>query len=127
MLYGASWLDAAGWLLIAGYFVVSVLHDLMPGPTRHHVGRLESFHVPFPTLAFWIGMAMESTGCTLLLAGWHADIGIYLLIVFVIVANGLYNRYWSMEDPVRRDFCRMLLGANTAVLGGLLLLLRSIP
>ena len=127
MLYEASWLDAAGRLLILAYFLMHLLHDVMPGPTRHHIGRLRSFHVPFPAVAFWLGMALEFTGCALLLSGWHAEIGIYCLIVFTVVANALYNRYWTIQEPMRRDFCRMLFGANTAVLGGLLLLIGNVP
>jgi uncharacterized membrane protein YphA (DoxX/SURF4 family) len=123
MLYEGTWLDAAGRLLIVAYFVMHLVHDLMPAATRHHIGRLRSFHVPLPAIAFWIGMAMEATGCVLVLSGWHAEAGIYCLIVFTVVANTIYNRYWTIQDPLRRDFSRMLFGANTAVLGGLLLLL----
>jgi uncharacterized membrane protein YphA (DoxX/SURF4 family) len=125
MFYDATWLDAAGRLLIVAYYVMHLLHDVMPGPTSHHIGRLRSFHVPFPALAFWIGIALELTGCVLLLTGWHADLGIYCLIVFTVVANSLYNRYWTVKDPVMHDFSRTLFGANTAVLGGLLLLLSN--
>ncbi len=126
MFHDATGLEAAGRLLIVLYFAMSLLHDVMPEATKHHVGRLTSFHVPFPTLAFWFGLALELTGCVLLLTGWHADWGIYCLIVFSVVANALYNRYWTMQDRFKRDFCRMLLNANTGVLGGLLLLLNNV-
>ncbi len=123
MLYDATWLHAAGRLLIVAYFVMTLPHGVMHGRANHHIGKLRGFHVPFPTLAFWIGIALELTGCVLLLAGWYADLGVYCLIVFTLAANALYNRYWTHKDPLEQMFSRMLFGANTAVLGGLLLLL----
>jgi uncharacterized membrane protein YphA (DoxX/SURF4 family) len=62
-------------------------------------------------------------GCALLLSGWHMELGIYCLMAFTIAANGIYNRFWNMADPMKRDFAGFLFGANTGVLGGLLLLL----
>lgn len=126
MYYDASWLDAAGRLLIVGHYLTAGLHELTPGQARHHVGVLRGFQVPFPAVAYWIGMALKLTGCALLLSGWHADIGVYCLIVFTVLANGIYNRFWSMQDPVRHNFSRMLLSANAAVIGGLLLLLVNV-
>jgi len=126
MYYDASWLDAAGRLLIVAHYLTSGLHELAPAQVRHHVGMLERFHVPFPAVAYWIGMALKLTGSVLLLIGWHADIGIYCLLVFTVLANAIYNRFWTMQDPVRRNLSRGLLSANAAVIGGLLLLLANL-
>ncbi|OGA03338.1 MAG: hypothetical protein A3H35_15815 [Betaproteobacteria bacterium RIFCSPLOWO2_02_FULL_62_17] len=126
MNFATSWLDAAGLLLIVAYYLLHLLHDVKPGPTQHHIGMLRGFGVPFPAVALRVAFAFELTGCVLLLTGWHADIGITILIAFTVVANALYNRYWTMEEPFRRECCRLLLGANTAVLGGLCLLLENV-
>ena len=122
---GGAWIDWVARLLIVAYFLMHLLHDVMPEAAKYHVGRLRSFGVPFPALSLWVGLTAEAIGCLLLLTGWHADIGIYCLIVFTIIANAIYNRFWTVRDPVVHEFSRMLLGANTAVLGGLLLLLKS--
>jgi uncharacterized membrane protein YphA (DoxX/SURF4 family) len=126
MYYDASWLDAAGRLLIVVYFLVSGVQALRPEQRKHHVGLLGGFHVPFPTVAYWVGMALIWTGCVLLLTGWHADIGIYCLLAFTVAANAIYNRFWTVQNPMQRDFTRMLLCANTAVMGGLLLVLENL-
>ncbi len=127
MVHDASWFDAAGRMLVVAYFLVAGLTNVTPGQIRHHIGRLTGFHVPFPVFAFWTGMAVQFTGCALLVTGWHADLGVYALIAFSLAANGIYNRFWTVQDPVRRDFGRLLFLANIGVLGGLLLVLGNLP
>jgi len=126
MVDDASWLDAAGRMLVAAFFLVAGLINVTPAQIKHHIGRLTDFRVPFPALAFWIGMTLQFTGCALLVSGWRADVGVYCLIAFSLAANGIYNRFWTVQDPMRRDFGRLLLLANIGVLGGLLLVLGNL-
>jgi uncharacterized membrane protein YphA (DoxX/SURF4 family) len=60
------------------------------------------------------------------LADWHAEIGAWLLIVFTVAANALFHRYWTVQDPGRRNVTRLLLLNGIAILGGLLLLLEIV-
>jgi len=122
-----SWLDTAGRLLIVAYYVMQLLHDVRPGPARQHIARLRGFKVPFPAVMFCAAIALELAGCALLLSGWHIEIGIYCLIVFTVVASGIYNRAWLVQTEVGRFFSPRLLGAESAVLGVLLLLLANVP
>ncbi|MBI3045662.1 MAG: DoxX family protein [Betaproteobacteria bacterium] len=126
MIYDAAWLDTAGKLLISGFFVVAGLYNLTPARIKDHVDRLAGFGIPLPTAAFWFGMALQFTGCALLLTGWHADIGVLCLIVFTVVANAIFHRFWTVTDPARRNTLRLLLLNGVAILGGLLLLLQNI-
>jgi uncharacterized membrane protein YphA (DoxX/SURF4 family) len=91
------------------------------------VQMLGSFHVPFPALALWIGLAVMTVGGVLVAAGWHLEIGVWCLIILTLVSNALYNRYWRYQDPMQRKFKQMLFYADFAVLGGLLLVLRELP
>jgi uncharacterized membrane protein YphA (DoxX/SURF4 family) len=122
----ATWQDMAGALLIAGFFVVAGLCNLTPARIKDHIERLAGFGVPLPAAAFWFGMALQFTGCALVLAGWHADIGVLCLIVFTVVANALFHRFWTATDPARRNTLRLMLLNGTAILGGLLLLLQNV-
>ena len=122
----AGWLDAAGRLLIVGFFVAAGLYNLAPARIRDHVGRLGALGVPLPAAAFWFGIALQFTGCALLLAGWHADIGVLFLIVFTVLANALFHRFWTVSDPARRNTLRLMLLNGIAILGGLLLLLQNV-
>jgi uncharacterized membrane protein YphA (DoxX/SURF4 family) len=122
----ATWLDAAGRLLIVGFYVAAGLYNLAPARVKDHIGRLGALGVPLPAAAFWFGMALQFAGCALLLAGWHADVGVLFLIVFTVVANALFHRFWTVADPARRNTLRLMLLNGIAILGGLLLLLQNV-
>jgi uncharacterized membrane protein YphA (DoxX/SURF4 family) len=122
----ATWLDAAGRLLIVGFYVAAGLYNLAPARVKDHIGRLGALGVPLPAAAFWSGMALQFAGCALLLAGWHADVGVLFLIVFTVVANALFHRFWTVADPARRNTLRLMLLNGIAILGGLLLLLQNV-
>jgi putative oxidoreductase len=126
MLYDGTALDTAGRLLIVLSFLVSGVFNLKPVAIKQHIERLKGFGVPFPLLAFWIGMALQFGGVALLITGWHAEIGVYFLIVFTVLATGLYHRFWTKPDPAQRTASRMTVVSNTAILGGLLLLLQNL-
>lgn len=126
-MYGdASPIELAGRLLIVGFFVAAGLFNLTPDRVRDHIERMGGIGIPLPAAAFWAGMALQFTGCALLLADWHADIGAWCLIVFTATANAIFHRYWIVHDPVRRNITRLMLFNGIAILGGLLLLLDSV-
>ena len=122
----ASWLDTLGRLLIVGFFLAAGAYNVQPAKARGHVERLGGMGIPWPAAAFWFGMTLQFTGCALVVAGWHADIGVLCLIVFTVVANALFHRFWTVTDPVRRNTLRLLLLNGIAILGGLLLLLQNV-
>ncbi len=60
------------------------------------------------------------------MADWHPVIGVYCLIAFTIAASAIFHRFWDMTDSVKRNYSRLTLLSNTALLGGLLLLLQNV-
>jgi len=126
-MYGdPSWLATAGRLLIVFGFLVTGLCNLTRARIQDHIERMAAFHTPFPAATFWIGIALQFTGCALLLADWHAEIGVYCLILFTVAATAIFHRFWSMQDTVKRNVSRIILLGNTSILGGLLLLLQNV-
>jgi uncharacterized membrane protein YphA (DoxX/SURF4 family) len=119
-------LATVGKLLVVGYFIAAGINNLFPARIEEHRGRLTGFGVPMPSVAFWLAHAVLFTGCALILAGWHADIGVLLLIGFTVVANALYHRFWTVADPFRRNMLRVQLMNGFGTVGGLLLLLNSL-
>jgi uncharacterized membrane protein YphA (DoxX/SURF4 family) len=122
----SSWFDAAGRLLIVTCFLVTGLCNLTRARIRDHIDRMAAFRTPAPAAAFWIGIALQLTGCALLLADWHPAIGVECLILFTVAATAIFHRFWSMQDPAKRNLSRIILLGNTAILGGLLLLLENV-
>ena len=121
-----SWMVTVGKLLMVGFFLTAGTLNVMPQRVKDHIERMAGFGVPLPAFAFWFGMAMEFTGCAMLLSGWRADIGVWLLIAFTAVAGGIFHRFWRVDDPVRRGALRIALLNNVAVIGGLLVLLHVV-
>lgn len=116
-------LVTAGRLLIVAFFIVAGLMNLTPARIRDHIERAQAFNTPHPALVFWLGIALQFASCALILAHWHPDLGVAGLIVFTVCATAIYHRFWQMQDPMKRNFSRLALLNNVAILGGLLLLL----
>jgi putative oxidoreductase len=126
-MYGdSSWSDTAGRLLIVFSFLTTGLCNLTPARIRDHIERMDAFGTPFPRAAFWTGIAIQFTGCTLLLLDWHARAGVGCLIFFTVAATAIFHRFWSMPDATKRNASRIILLGNAAVLGGLFLLLGTV-
>jgi uncharacterized membrane protein YphA (DoxX/SURF4 family) len=126
MFHDATVLDTAGTLCIVFFFLVAGLCNLTPQRIRDHIERMAAVRMPLPAAAFWFGIALQFAGCALLLAGWHADAGVWCLIVFTVAATAIFHRFWQVTDPVRRNVGRVMLLNNIAVLGGLFLLLQNV-
>jgi putative oxidoreductase len=125
MVYDASWLDAVGRFLIVACFGIAGLCNLTPERIKDHIDRMAAFGTPFPAAAFWTGITLQLAGCALLLAGWHADVGAVMLIVFLVAATAIFHRFWQMADPQRRNSSRINFLNNLGILGGLVLLLQN--
>jgi uncharacterized membrane protein YphA (DoxX/SURF4 family) len=121
-----SWMITTGkWMLVTLFLVAGTL-NLMPHRVKDHIERMAGFGVPLPAAAFWTGIAMEFAGCALVISGWQAHIGIWLLIAFTVIAGAIFHRFWLVEDPLRRHMLRIALLNNVAVVGGLLVLLHVV-
>lgn len=125
-MYSGSWIEIVGRLLVVAFFVAAGLFNLTPARIQDHIERLAGFGVPLPAAAFWAGIGLQFTGCVLLLADWKPALGAMCLIIFTVVANAIFHRYWRVTDPARRNVTRLLLLNGIAVTGGLLLLLASV-
>jgi len=108
------------------FFLAAGLRNLGPAKVRDHIARMVAIGVPLPVAVFWFGMALQFTGCALVLAGWHAEFGVWCLIVFTVVANAMFHRFWRATDPAQRNTLRLLLLNGIAIVGGLLLLLQNV-
>src|SRR5260221_1217003 len=109
-MYGdLSRTDTAGRLLIVLCFLVTGLCNLTKARIKDHIDRMAAFHTTAPAAVFWIGIALQFTGCALLLSGWHAEIGAYCLLLFTLAATAIFHRFLGMQDPAKRKLSRTIL------------------
>ena len=120
------WLDIAGRQLIVLFFLVTGVSNLTKARIADHIERMEGFGVPFPGTTFWIGIVLQFAGSAMVALDWHPAIGTLCLIVFTITATMIFHRFWQKSDPLQRNISRITLLGNTAILGGLLLLLENV-
>ena len=118
-------LDTIGRFLIVASFLCAGLCNLTPARIKDHIDRMAALGTPLPAVAFWTGQGLLFIGCVLLIAGWHADIGAILLIVFIVAATLIFHRFWSKPDA-QRNLSRIMFLNNTGILGGLVLLWQNV-
>jgi uncharacterized membrane protein YphA (DoxX/SURF4 family) len=122
----ATWLDTAGRIVIAVFFLWVAITNLSKARIKDHVDRLTLYGAPLPALIFWVGEALSIVSALLVLSGWHAEIGVYGLMLFLVVATALLLRFWQAPNPIARNGMRLALISNCAILGGLMLLLQNV-
>ena len=118
-----TWLGIAGKHLIVLFFLVTGVSNLTRARIADHIERMRAFGTPAPVALFWLGIVLQFSGCALIELGWHPAIGVGCLIAFTVTATAIFHRFWQKSDPVQRNVSRLTLLGNTAILGGLLLLL----
>ena len=119
-----TWIEIAGRDLIVAFFVIAGLCNLTRARIQDHIDRMIAFKTPAPVFLFWFGIGLQFSSCALILADWHAELGVAGLIVFTVVATAIFHRFWQMQDPAKRNGMRLGLLNNIAIVGGLLLLLQ---
>jgi uncharacterized membrane protein YphA (DoxX/SURF4 family) len=82
--------------------------------------------VPYAPFVLHAGFVVQFIGGAMLLADWRAEIGAAILIVFVLVAEWIFHRWWRIADPMRRMYHKWYFHNNLAVMGGLLLIAQPV-
>jgi len=121
-----TWLGTVGKHLIVLFFLVTGVSNLTRARIADHIERMRAFGTPAPAALFWLGIVLQFIGCALIELGWHPATGVGCLIAFTLAATVIFHRFWQKSDPVQRNVSRLTLLGNTAILGGLLLLLDKV-
>jgi len=108
-----------GRILICGFFLAMVVKNLLAW--QENV-KMVAQVLPFPRVSLTMAFVAEVIGAVLVLFGIQPVVGTIVLAGFVVVATGLFLRFWSVPDPVERHFVTLLFANNFAILGGILLL-----
>jgi uncharacterized membrane protein YphA (DoxX/SURF4 family) len=120
------WLDIVGRQLIVFFFLATGISNLTKARIADHIERMRNFGVPFPAATFWLGIVLQFAGSGMVALDWHPAIGTVCLMIFTITATAIFHRFWQKSDPVQRNLSRITLLGNTAILGGLILLLENV-
>ena len=126
MFRDASMLDTAGRVIIAVFFLWVAITNLSTARIKDHIDRLTLYKAPLPAVLFWIGEALSIVSAVMVLTGWNIKYGVYGLMLFLVLATALLLRFWEAPNPMARNGMRLAMLSNTAIFGGLLMLLQNV-
>jgi putative oxidoreductase len=110
----------AGRVLIGWIYVESSFGKLMD--MDRFIASLVTRHVPYASALGWLGAAVEFLGGLALVTGAFTRCAALAVIVFTVVATLIGHRYWELVEPAARRVQQANFAKNTAIIGGLILL-----
>ena len=115
-------LQTIGQLLIAFLFVATGLINART-KFKQHLDRMVAVGVPLARFALIAGFAMQIIAGLLIAFDTRRAPAAGVLIVFTVLATGIFHQYWRVEDPLRRHLHVSYIFSNCGIIGGLLLLM----
>ncbi|MCC6145317.1 MAG: DoxX family protein [Candidatus Hydrogenedentes bacterium] len=114
------YVPVAGRLMLSAIFILS-------GPRKtvdwdFYSGYMASQDMPAVPFFLVMAILFELTGGLMVLAGYRARLGAFLLIVFLVPTTLIFHDFWSA--PVDQQQNQMIhFMKNVSILGGLLMVL----
>jgi transmembrane protein len=103
---------------VAFYFGWALLFNI--GAKAFHLGEFKRIGIDSGEALFWIGQAMMIVGVVLLLVPATVAYGAGLLIIFTLLSDALFHRFWTYPDPKDATIHKFFLYEHVALAGGLL-------
>lgn len=108
-------------IIMGGFFVFQGMKNVMK--PEMVLGRFENYKFPQPKIFLWLGVLMMWVGGGLVVADYYTQIGAVMLLLFTVLATAIFQRWWTVEDPVRRPYNFLMFFYNVFIIGALMLLL----
>ncbi|HEY7656185.1 MAG TPA: DoxX family protein [Burkholderiales bacterium] len=113
-----------GRILIAPLFLVSGFHKITGFPAV--ASTMAKAGMPFPEILLVGAIVFELGGALLVLAGWHARWGAFMLAVFTVFATLMFHNFWAVDPAQYRGQLNHFM-KNLAILGGLVYIMAVGP
>lgn len=114
---------AATVVLLGRIFFAAIF--LMSGPKHFAEQTIQyaaSQGVPLASIAVPISGLMAIAGGLSVLLGYHARIGAWLLVLFLIPVTLMMHAFWRVTDPAMAQTQMVMFMKNISMLGGALLI-----
>ena len=108
---------------VARLLFVSIFLASVPGHFQAQtIAYAAQAGVPYaPILVPFTGLLALAGGLSILL-GWHARVGAWLLVLFLVPVTLAMHAFWTMPDPMTRMMHQGMFMKNLGLLGGALLI-----
>ena len=113
-----------GAIVILGRFLFALIF-LISGPnhfSRQTIAYAASHGVPLASIAVPLSGLIALVGGLSILLGYHAKIGVWLIVLFLVPVTLMMQNFWTMHDPMVAQMNMIMFMKNMAMLGGALLM-----
>lgn len=113
-----AYLAPLGRILFAAVFLASVPGHFT-GPT---IAMAHEHGVPFAEIAVPFSGVLEAIGATMIVLGYRARIGAWLLVLFLVPVTLMMHNFWAVPDPLGQQLQQVMFMKNISLIGGALLI-----
>src|SRR5713101_7834840 len=107
-----------GRFLFALIFVLSGVNNF----SRQAIGYAASQGVPLASLLVPLSGILALAGGLSILLGYHARLGAWLLVLFLVPVTAVMHNFWVVKDPMMAQMQQAMFFKNLSLLGGSLLI-----
>ena len=119
-----DYLFLLGRILFGGFFVMFGLNHFLKAKMLR--GYASSKGMPAPGAAVFLSGLMLLAGGLSIILGAYVTVGVWLLVIFLLLAAFTFHGYWKEIDPQNRMNQMMFFMRNIALIGAALMTL-AIP
>jgi putative oxidoreductase len=115
---------ATGAVVLVGRLFFGLIF-LMSGPNHFTSGAIDfatAQGVPFASFVVPLSGAMAIAGGLSVLLGFHARLGAWLLVLFLLPVTLMMHAFWKATDPGTAQLQTVMFLKNVSMLGGALLI-----
>lgn len=105
-------------LLLVALFLMSAPNHFQAGTIAYAAQQ----GVPFATILVPLSGILAIAGGLSVLLGWHARVGAWLLVAFLVPVTLMMHAFWAIPDPMMRQIQMAFFMKNLGLLGGALLI-----
>ncbi|HEX9297544.1 MAG TPA: DoxX family protein [Polyangiaceae bacterium] len=107
-----------GRVLFSAIFVMAALSHF----SQQTIGYAASQGVPMPSLLVPLAGIIATVGGLSIVLGYHARIGAWLIVLFLVPVTLIMHAFWAVPDPMMARMQQIEFMKNLSMLGGALLI-----
>ena len=78
--------------------------------------------LPKPKFFLVINFVLQFFSGLALIIDYRVSVAAFVLIILTVLATAMFHRFWSMEDPQKKNYHMLLFFNNVAITGALIML-----
>jgi putative oxidoreductase len=111
------------YLVLVGRVLYSAIFLMTFGHfSQAYIGYAAQAGVPLPGLLVPLSGVIGMAGGLSIALGYHAKLGAWLLVLFLVPVTPMMHNFWAVADPMMRGMQMAMFMKNVSMLGAALLI-----